>query len=169
MSEKVSIAQALRRIKKLKGQIGEHTTRATANVSYVSTKVPAFRFDDEMTGLVEAKTAMIDLETRVAVANATALITWKSHNWTLAKAIRHLQETKSDIALLKGLNLRAETVKEREQEWSDEEMKTLTRVTEVTYVSDLTEAERDSRVKTLQDQFEELNNLVEDANHSVSV
>ena len=169
MSDKVTIAQALRRIKKLKGQIAEHMQRMQNGVSYVSTKVPAFRFVDEMEDYQKATVEMVELESRVAAANATNTITVDEKEVSLAFAIRALQETKGLIALLKGLHLREETVRERESEWDDTKMQNISRVTEVVYVSDLSEQDRDEQVKELQDNFETLNNLVEDANHSVTV
>jgi hypothetical protein len=169
MSDKMTIAQALRRIKKLKGQIAEHTQRAQAGVCYISTKVPAFRFDNEIEALDIAKVEMINLESAVAVANATTTIMVEGNRNILTRCIRALQELKGAIAFLKGLHLRNETVRDRETEWDDEQMKNVSRVTETTYVSDLTEQDRDEQVRELQDQFETLNNLVEDANHSVMV
>lgn len=170
MSEKVTIAQALRRIKKLKGQIAEHSTRAQQGVSYVSTKVPAFRFADAVEALRAAREEMLDLESRVAVANAKkTLTTQDGRKVSLARAVRELQELKGEIALLRGLNLRSETVRERETEWNDDQLKNITRFTEVTYQSDLTEQSRDSQIKALQDAFEVLNNAVEEANHTVTV
>lgn len=166
----VTVAQALRRVKKLKGQIAEHTQHITEGVSYVSTKVPAFRFESEMSALSSARDEMVNLEARVAVANANTIVTDSAgRKVTLSHAIRQLQELKSEIALLKGLNLRSETVREREQEWSDAECKTITHINEVVYVSDLSEVDRAARVKQLQNRFEALNNIVEDANHTVTV
>jgi hypothetical protein len=166
----VTVAQALRRVKKLKGQIAEHTQHITEGVSYVSTKVPAFRFESEMSALAAARDEMINLEARVAVANAnTTVKDGNGRTVTLAHAIRQLQELKSEIALLKSLNLRNEVVREREQEWDDTECKTLTRINEVTHVSDLSETDRSTRVKQLQNRFEALNNTVEDANHTTTV
>lgn len=169
MSDKQTIAQALRRIKKLKGQIAEHTQRAVSGVSYVSTAVPAFRFADEREGMKTSRDEMIDLESRVAMANATAEVSDGSEKIVLAKAIRRLQEIKGDIAFLKGLHLRSETVRNREQEWSDEKATYITRFVDVVYVSDLSEKDRDQQVKALGDRFEALNNAVEDANHNVLV
>lgn len=170
MSDKVTIAQALRRIKKLKGTIAEQSTRAQQSVSYVQGKVPAFRFTVAVSQLTEARRELLDLEARVAVANAKKTVTNSSgEKIVLALAIRQLQELKGQIAFLRSLNLRSETVREREQNWDDEQMKHITRVNEVVYVSDLTESDRDREVKLLQDQFETLNNVVEEANHSVLV
>jgi hypothetical protein len=170
MFDKVTIAQALRRIKKLKGQIAEYSARAQQSVSYVQGKVPAFRFQTAMTQMAEARRELLDLESRVAVANAKKTVTDQFGNKvTLAFAIRQLQELKGQIAFLRGLNLRAETVKEREQSWDDEQSKHIIRINEVTYVSDLTEQARADQIKNLQDEFEMLNNIVEEANHTVLV
>lgn len=170
MSDKITIAQALRRIKKLKGQIAENSTRAQQGVSYVQGKAPAFPFKQAVEALNEARAQMMDLESRVAVANAKKLITDPlGVKITLSRAIRVLQELKGQIAFLRGLNLREETVRERETEWNDDQMKSLTRFNEVVYVSDLSEQDRDAQVRDLQDAFEILNNTVEEANHMVLV
>lgn len=169
MSDKITIAQALRRIKKLKGQISEHTQRAQQGVSYDQSKVPAFRFQEAVAAVKAAQKELVDLQSRVAVANAKATITDGTETITHAEAIRLLQEIKGEIAFLKGLNLRNEVVKDRQQEWDDVEMKHVARVTEVTWVSDLSEKDRDTQVKTLQDRFETLNNTLEDRNHKVAV
>lgn len=169
MSDKVTIAQALRRIKKLKGQIAEHTQRAQQSVSYDASKVPAFCFVEEVAATKVAQTELVDLQSRVAVANAKATVQDGNDTITHAEAIRRLQEVKGEIAFLKGLNLRNEVVKDRSQEYDDIEMKQIVRVTEVTWKSDLSEKERDQQVKSLQDSFEVLNNVVEDRNHKVAV
>jgi hypothetical protein len=83
--------------------------------------------------------------------------------------VRTLEEVKGELALLKGLVMRSEVVKEREQEWNDEKMTTVTRINEVTWVSDLSEQDRALEVKKIQNRHEELNNVVEDANHRVFV
>ena len=170
MSDKVTIAQALRRIKKLKGQIAEHTSYAQQSVSYVWGKTPAFRFTSQLAALTTAREEMLDLEARVAVANAKKLVTDNSgKKVVLALAIRQLQELKGQIAFYRGLNLRSETVREKEQNWDDDQMKHITRVIQVVYVSDLTESDRAAYIRELQDQFETLNNAVEEANHTVLV
>lgn len=170
MSDKMTIAQALRRIKKLKGLIAENEQRAKVGVSYDSTKVPAFRYQEAVEKMFSLQDEVVALESRVAVANATGTVTVLGEGTLpLASAVRTLQELKGRIAFLKGLHLRSETVKDRSQEWDDVEMKHVVRVTETTFVSDLSEQDRDNQVKTLQDRFETLNNAVEDANHTVLV
>jgi hypothetical protein len=56
-----------------------------AGVSYAEDKVPAFRFADEVSAMADATQEMIDLESRIAVANATAMV---AEDMSLCKAIR---------------------------------------------------------------------------------
>lgn len=169
MADKMTIAQALRRIKNLKGQIAEYEQRAKAGVSYDVTKVPAFSYKDSVDAMHAAQEEMVALESKVAVANANTNIQDAAETVSLANAIRTLQEIKGRITFFKGLCLRNETVKDRQTEWDDNEMKQLTRVTETTFVSALTEQARDQHVKALQARFESLNNTVENANHQTMV
>lgn len=165
----MTIAQALRRVKKLKGMIAEFQQRAQTGVTYDTAKKPAFAFKEAVDSMFATQDEMVQLEARVAIANATATVQEGSTQMPMALAIRTLQELKGRIAFLKGLHLRNETVKNRETEWDDAEMKNITRTTETTYVSDLTEQDRDTQVKSLQDRFETLNNAVENANHTIRV
>jgi hypothetical protein len=162
----LTIAQGLRRIKKLKGELAEHTTRAQAGVSYLSTTVPAFRYTEEKALMQACKNEMVDLESRIAIANATVKVKFNGNEVLLARAIRELQEVKGEIAFLKGLNLRTETIREKEQEYDEDREKFVSRYTEKVFLSDLSEKERDQQVKVLMDKFEQLNNVLEDANHS---
>lgn len=165
----MTIAQALRRVKKLKGSIAEHSSRAVMGVSYMEGKEPAFRFDSEMKILAEEKSEMVDLESRIAVANANNSVLHDGKQISLSKAIRLLQEMKGDLAFMKSLNIRTDTVREREQNWDDNKATYVYTYKEVKYMSDLSEHDRDAAVKVLQNSFEELNNSVEDANHKVLV
>ena len=166
MSEKMTIAQALRRVKKLKGLIAEQSTRVRQGVSYVSTEVPAFRFEDEMKAFISTTEEMVVLESQIAVANALTMVTDGSTQISLARAIRMLQELKGTIALYQVLNLKSGVEKVRTNDWDDALDRSVSRVEEVTRVSDLTEQDRDKIVKYMKDRFEALNNAVEDANHA---
>lgn len=169
MSEKLTIAQALRRIKKLKGQIAEHEQRAKAGVSYDVNKVPAFSYGDSVNAMFALQDEVVALEARVAVANAKKSVQDGTNKVSLAQAVRTLQELKGRIAFLKGLHLRNEVVQTRTNDWDDVEMKHINRLVETTFKSDLSEKERDQQVRALQDRFDVLNNAVEEANHTVSV
>lgn len=169
MADKITIAQALRRVKKLKGQIAEHMARAQQSVSYEKDKVPAFRFNEEVLAMKGAQNEMVDLQARIAIANAKATVMFDGEDYSHSEAIRILQEMKGEIAFLRSLSLRSETVKNREQDFDEGKGTYVTRVTETTFVSDLSERERDTQVKTLQNAFEHLNNAIEDHNHKVAV
>src|SRR5271170_7991183 len=99
MSDKITIAQALRRIKKLKGQLSEQSTRAQQGVSYVQGKAPAFRFQEACQIRDVVRQEMLDLESRVAVANAKKTVVDDFGNKVLlARTVRELQEIKGEIA-----------------------------------------------------------------------
>lgn len=169
MSDKMTIAQALRRVKKLKGLVAESEQRAKASVSYDVSKVPSFRFQDSFDKMYAYQTEMVTLQARVAIANAGALVKDGDLTISMALAIRLLDELKGRIVFLKGLSLRDESIKDRQSEWDDAENKHIYRVVETVFKSDLTEQDRDLKIKALQDHFEVLNNAVEDANHVVVV
>lgn len=169
MSEQMTIAQALRRVKKLKGLIAEHKANAVAGVSYISDKIPAFRYLEEEAEMNKAIAELIDLESKIAIANATATVTEEGVSIALAKAIRMLQEIKGQISFYHSLPIRTGVEKTRVNEWDDCESKMIWRNVETTYISDLSEKDRSNVVKALQDRFEVLNNLVEDANHKVII
>jgi hypothetical protein len=169
MLDKITIAQALRRIKKLKGQIAEHTQRAQASVSYEKDKVPAFSFGGEVLSMKAAQLELVGLQSRVAVANAKATILDGEDVITHAEAIRRLQEIKGEITFLKSLSIKNEVTKTQEEVYDRAQSNYVTRVTETVWVSDLTEKNRDLQVKALQDRFEKLNNTLEDRNHKVVV
>jgi hypothetical protein len=169
MSDKITVAQALRRVKKLKGQIAEHYLRAQQSVSYEKGKEPAFRYGEQTQAMKAAQAEMVDLQSRIAIANAKATVQDGAKTLTHAEAIRVLQELKGEIAFLRGLVLRNDVVKGREQMWDDVKATYVFTPTETTFVSDLSEKERDTQVKGLQDYFERLNNALEDHNHKVAV
>lgn len=165
----MTISQALRRVKKLKGLLAEHQSRAKLGVSYLESNVPSFRFCDEIVKMEEVTVELISLESRIAVANANNTVTEESVPITLSMAIRTLQEIKGQISFYQSLVLKSGIEKTRENNWDDVLEKQVIRLVEVKYVSDLSEVDRDSKVKSLQDRFERLNNLVENANHSILI
>lgn len=164
-----TVSQALRRVKKLKGLIAEATERANLAVSYNKEKPPAFSFKYSMEELERYSSELVDLEASVAVANANNTVSHNGSLITLAKAIRVLQELKGKISFLKKLHLRNEVVKDKEHDWNDDLCKNVVRTIETEFVSDLSEVDRDKLVKSFQDQFDELNSLVEDVNHKTNL
>lgn len=165
----LTIAQALRKVKKLKGVMAEETARMKAGVSYNKEEVPEFRFVDSAKKRELAQEELIDLESKITFANANNTVVCSLGTVTLSKAVRALQEIKGNITLYKELVLVNKVTKDREEYYSAEHAKYMSEVKEVVMVSDLSEVDRDKKVKELVDAFEVLNNVVEDTNHKVVV
>ncbi len=168
----LTIGQALRKIKKLKGEIAECSARATSGVSFLKESPPAFRFVDQLEKIEAAQAQLIELETRVAIANAThkCLVPSTKKEITLVQAIKELHEIKAKIALFKSLSIRNETVKSFTKEWDQtkEEYSIVVPVLTV-WTSDISEVDRDKQVKDLEKLFEELNDSLEFVNSRVAV
>jgi hypothetical protein len=165
----LTIAQALRKIKKLKGHYSEYKGYANNSVSYEELNPPEFKFQEQVDLMVQTSNEMVELEAAVAVANATNTFVYKGKLITLSYAVRMLQEMKGLIAFYKTLFLRNEICKEKEQVWHDEKSQYVTVSTEKKFVSALSEKDKVALIKGLEDDFESLNNLVEDSNHRVLV
>jgi hypothetical protein len=165
MSEQMTISQALRRIKKLKGEIAEHSSHATSSSSWTTETPATYNFQTEVEAMQACKCEMVGLESRVAVANANTTVAVDGQTITLSSLIRTLQEIKGEIAFYKGLNLRCGVEKKRENEWDDTSVRMVTKTHEVVHAAALTEQQRNEICKKLQDKFEDLNNKLENANH----
>jgi hypothetical protein len=166
----MTISQALRRIAKLKGSIAEHSKNCIGSITYNVAKPPVFSFNDEFSLMEKDKEEMLDLQTKVAVANAVTYVqTADGDVMPLVKAIKVLEEVKGLIKFYSVLPIRNEKVKEKEPVWNEEKSQYVNLSTEVEYKSDLTELERVAFVNSLKDKFEELNNLVEDMNHKTEI
>lgn len=165
-----TISQTLRTIKRLKGKMSDLATRASASVSHEAGKPPHFEFGATRAELGRVREELILAESAVAEANATTRITFEGRTMTLAEAIRRLQEIKSEISWVTGLNLREGT--ERLQDgfdWDESLRRRTPQTREVTYVTSLKETERVVQIDELQGRFERLNDAVETANHRTAV
>ncbi len=169
MSE-LTISQALRRVKKLKGRMGEHTARATGAVSYDVKAKPVFDFAAECGNVARVREELVTLEAAIAVANATNKVSFEGRELTIAEAIRRLQETKAEIAFLQGLRIQEGTVQGPvEHDWDSATGQRTLRRPEVTYHTDLKETDRVARIDVLRERFDRLNDTVETANHRTPV
>lgn len=161
----MNIAQALRRIKQLKGQMAELTARAASVVSYQQGKEPDFKFGDVRGEIATVREELIRLEAAVARANATTTVEADGKRMTIAEAIRRLQEVKAEKAWLAGLRLRYGTEETFEVDYDPETGRPVRRKETVVWVSGLTEPDRVAQLKELQDRFDRINDAVETANH----
>lgn len=166
---KLNIAQALRRIKKLKGRMGELTARASASVSYEVGKKPAFDFRATRGEIAAVREELVGLEASVARANAVTEIECDDERMTVAEAIRRLQECKAEMVWLGQLCLRSGTERRTERDYDETSGRTVLVKHETEYAADLSEVERAAEVETLRGRFERLNDAVEAANHRTPV
>ena len=159
----LTISQALRQIKKLKGQLSDNLARASSSVSYVVDNKPAFSFKATLEKSDEIRNQLIKLESMVYITNANTTFDFEGKNTNLAEAVRTLQELKGQIVWVKGLPCRAH-VDTKDDSWDyNDDGKRIRTTTH--YKCDLPEAERSAFVEKLQDQFDRLNNSVEKMNH----
>jgi len=165
----LTIAQALRRTKKTRGNISELKTRASEAVSHEAGKKPTFDFEPTCEALANAKEELIKLESSIACANASTTITYEGKSMTLAEAIRRLQELKDQMSWLTSLHIREGVERSSDLVWNDETGRQSRVTTEVTYITKLSERDRVEKIESLRDQFEALNDLVEQANHRTEV
>lgn len=164
----MTIASALRRIKRLKGDMDALAQRAASAVSHLKDAAPAFPFKETRSLLNATRAELIQLRAAVARANATTTVEWSGKPIALAEAIGQLQEIKAEISWLRGLTIREGTT--RSSEWDYDDMgRRSRRVEEVTYVTNLTEVARAKELQGLADRFEQLNARVEAANHSTTL
>jgi len=176
MSDKISISAALRRAKRIKGQIAEQTARATAGAVYVQGKEPAFTFAASIEARKGLVAELLKIEVAIAQANANppnigGRITTIDGKPVLY-AIRKLAELKSEIAFYRALPVRAQVedvdVEER-TDWDDALDKHVRREKKTTHISVITQAKRADHVEKLQLEFETLNAALESHNHSTIV
>ena len=165
----MTIAQALRRVNKLKGLIKEHKESAQACSSYEEEKKPEFDFNEEVRAMNALTDEMIDLKAKISAANAANSVNDGARDMTLAVAVLALVELKGAITFYKELDLHSGLERVRDQEWDDNSGKYINRVIEKNLIAAMTEKERVAKIRELEDRFEVLNNAVEDVNHKILV
>ena len=168
-SKELTIAQALRRIKDIKGKVAKHGHNAQVSVTHKTKDPPAFSFGAEWekaTGLVDE---MIELQTRVAIANSKTFVDWDGRPRPLTWCTKRLAEIKGAITWYEALQVRAQrTTVDDSYEWTEGAPGGRVRV-QTEYTCHLPEADRATRVEVLQTKFAELNDLVERENHKTAV
>lgn len=170
---KMTVAAALRRIKKLKGEIAELTARATSSASFPELRPPPFKYFEAEDLRRQKILEMLDLQEAVAISNASTKVTFAEDEvMSVPRVIRVLDEVKAEIAFLRDLPIHDRTrdfEQRREQIWDDALNKTVTRLVEVVTISVMTPEERARRVDMLQARFELLNVALEARNHDVYI
>lgn len=160
-----TLAQALRRQAKIKGQLAELTKRAEASVSYLDEAPPAFDFARTMDQIAQLRSELTQLDTRVGLTNArTPADTPRGRFASVTELVRKLQELRASLKWIRSLTVRARAETTEYSHEYDEEMKRI-RVAQK-WKCDLPEAAKAELVDALQKEFDELNNAVERINNA---
>lgn len=165
----MTISMALRRIKSLKGRMGELSGRAAACVSYKIETPPVFDFDETLQALSGVREEMVQIEASVARANANTTVDWADRKVTLAEAIRRLQELKGQIDWHQKLGIREGAENTFEPDYDEQTGRSTHRKVTIVWVAKLSEKSRVQKIDSLKEEFETLNTLVESANHRTVV
>jgi len=180
MSDKITIAQGLRKAKKLKGELAKFDRRIQASLVYNEDSKPTFSYEESVKGFTTAQSQMVKIYTEISCANAVTKVDFED-GISIAEAVRRLQELKGDIQRYKrftlaGLLDQKETINERnehvlEEVQTPQGIQQLQRTKKVPYkmICNLTIKECEAKVEQLQATFEKLNDLVERSNHTTLI
>jgi len=160
----LNIAQALKKINKIKGRMGELTKQAVASVSHLEGKEPTFGFNETCKEIEQTRERLLTLQSAVAIANATTRITVEGKSMLLAEAIRRKDELQGEISWLKTLPIRENVEQSPEDVWSEASNRYVRQNREVKYVSAMSEKDRVLKIRDLDDRFEVLNTAIDVAN-----
>jgi hypothetical protein len=161
----MNISEALRKIKKIKGELAIHQARLTSSVSWTDSNKPTYSYEDTFNSIKSLSEELVELESKVAEKNATIKVMLKDKQVSLCNLIKRAQEVKSRITLISSLVIRNEILVTKDRFYSNEEDKYITEKIVVQYQSAITEVQKDRIIQELKDEFELLNTMLEDANH----
>ena len=164
----MTVSQALRRIKKIKGALTEHLDHAARGVTHLADQEPAFAFKASLELAGAARTEMLDLQASVAAANVKTIVDFDGEPMSLARAARTLAELKGEIAWVRSLSVKDQSKTVEATQVYDARTSAYVHGSR-TWTCHLAEVERVKLVTSLQDKFDRLNDLVETANHKTLV
>lgn len=166
----LTVSQTLRKIKDLKGRLAKGQANAAKSVLFLDSAKPAYEFKTELESSDNLSRELIRLQTALAVACATAPFEWEGRKTVLTWAVKRLEELKGQIKWFSELAVaaQAERIDESWEYTYVDGQNQRVRVLKKTTCS-LPEADRDKRVRDLQDEFNRLNDQVETINHRTSV
>lgn len=169
---KMTIAAALRRIKKLKGEIATLDGRIRHSACHIEGKEPPFAFEASTASRREKVAELTRLQTLVAVSNARTSFAHGGMGVLSVEAIKRLDEIKSEIALLNGLPIRdrvRDVEIESESEWDDASRRSVTVKKEIVHLSAMSRVAQAEAISKLTAEFEALNVALEACNHSTFI
>lgn len=169
--DNMTLSKAIRKVKTIKGEIAQARERASMTVVHKKADAVAWNFAVEQDRSTSLAADLCILQAAIARTNALTKVTWQGREMTLALAVRILAEIKSEIAWYASLVVRAAMITNTthyENQYNDDGKLIVKTVVEEIFCH-LTEVERARAVETLKANFEELNDIVETANHRTTL
>jgi hypothetical protein len=166
MNDVKTVSQALRKIKELKGQLAQATLRMQTSVCWTEPgSKPPYEYKKLERVRYDLVVELVALKARLAKTNTLTNITVGDKTLSLQAAVFVLAEAKARIALLQSLPIREGEEKhlinyDLDRRPIYEMIKTL---------SALSILERDAAVAEAEKEINELNGIVEDANHRTAL
>ena len=162
MSEVKTVSQALRRIKELKGQLAQVSTRMQTSICWTEPgNKPPYEYKRLEGQRRELVSELVTLKAKLAKTNSLTNIVVAGKTMSLQMAVFILAESKAVVALLQGLGIR----EGEERRTVDYDINHRPIYETIKIVSALSVLERDKEVATGEEAINELNGIVEDANH----
>lgn len=159
---------ALRRIKKIKGEIAELDKLIKSSAVFLENKPPPFAINDLLGKRKEKVDEMLDLQTRLHTSNAGASFSFEGRTVKVNFAVRALDEIKALISLLQGLPVRdrsPDTEPDRVLEIDPTTRQPFYREAQKIFISPMTKVEQLKAISALNDEFDALNAELEACNH----
>lgn len=169
---KMTVAAALRRIKKIKGELSTLDARIRQSACYIEGKEPPFSFEESMSERERKVGQLSMLSARVSVSNASTTFEFAGGPVVVVGAIKRLEEIKSQIALLNTLPIRdraIDTEFESDTFWDDNLNRSVVQKKAIVHRSAMTRAAQAAQIASLATQFEDLNVALEACNHSTFI
>lgn len=165
----MTIAQAIRRVKRLKGQMAELSRRARDVVSYREDRKPAFDYAETRDALALVREELVGLSAKISIANARTKIRVEGKELVLTEAVKLLQELRAEIDHLKTFHIRTDAERSPEAVLDETTGRYAHTYHEVKWVSAVSEPERAELMQALYDRFELINDAVEGANRTTPI
>ena len=166
----LSISQALRKVRDIKGRLAKHQANAQPSVLYLVKDQPAYNFRSELESVDSLGKELLKLQTAITVANAKTTFDWNGQKVLLTWAVKRLEEIKGRIKWFNDLVVSAQADRTDETwEYTEINGRTERVKTERKWKCELPEADRAKHVQDLQDEFNRLNDQVETINHRTSI
>lgn len=167
-----TIAQGLRRIKDLQGNIARLDAKIVASAKWTQGEEPAYKLEELVTERDSVENELTSLRTRIAVANATNEVTIEGKSMLLVSAVHQQTELKGRIALYSKVPAQPRnkvTVKKNDVQYDEVTERAVRIPVETVTCSAWTERERSEKVDALQAELRGLDEALQDANHTTAL